>query len=64
MRIAGGTSAARRACGLRGNARNDMPKALAKQASASTPVSASMAAAIGSINFRNSAGRWKLRKRL
>ena len=56
IRIATGTSSAWRAWELRGRARNEMPKALAKQARAKTPVKARMAAAIGSINLRNRAG--------
>ncbi len=64
MRIVHGTSSASRACALRGMARNEIPKALAKQAIASTPVSASMAAPIGSMIFIRMSGIWKLKKRL
>ena len=63
-RIDRGTSTARRACRLRGWARNDIPNALAKQTRAKAPVRANMAAAMGSISFKNRLGSWKLKKRL
>jgi hypothetical protein len=56
IRIDVGTSSAWRAWALRGRAKKEMPKALAKQARAKTPVKARMAAAIGSINLRNRSG--------
>ena len=56
MRIVRGTSCACLAWALLGIARNEIPNALAKQASASTPVSANMAAPIGSIILRSRSG--------
>ena len=59
MRMDQGTSSAWRACELRGRARNEIPNAFAKQVRASTPVRASIAAAIGSISFSNTVGKLK-----